>query len=192
MNLLNLDTSALLAINSLAKLYPFDAFFKLIVNEYFVPVLLSLALLFFWVIPPKRNKEVVLLSAISVGIVDLLIKIVNLSFFRARPFVHHAVTLLYYKPTDSSFPANSAAVAFAIAYSVWLYNRRVGNVLLVIAALYALSRVAVGVHYPSDVLAGAILGIGVSSVVYLFRPWLKRLTELLLKILSFLGLEPLY
>jgi undecaprenyl-diphosphatase len=61
-------------------------------------------------------------------------------------------------PSDPSFPSGHAAGSFALAVFVFILNRRAGMLLLGVAAAIALSRVALGVHYPSDVAAGAILG----------------------------------
>jgi undecaprenyl-diphosphatase len=61
-------------------------------------------------------------------------------------------------PTDCSFPSGHAAGSFAIASFVLVLHRTAGIALVPIAVMIALSRVALGVHYPSDVLAGAALG----------------------------------
>jgi undecaprenyl-diphosphatase len=61
-------------------------------------------------------------------------------------------------PSDPSFPSGHAAGSFAFAAFVLTSKRRVGVALLSLASLIALSRVALGVHYPSDVMAGALLG----------------------------------
>ena len=61
-------------------------------------------------------------------------------------------------PTDPSFPSGHAAGSFAFAAFVFAMHRRAGLALAGVATLVALSRVALGVHYPSDVAAGALLG----------------------------------
>jgi undecaprenyl-diphosphatase len=61
-------------------------------------------------------------------------------------------------PTDASFPSGHAAGSFAFAAFVFATHRRAGFALAGLATLVALSRVALGVHYPSDVTAGALLG----------------------------------
>jgi undecaprenyl-diphosphatase len=61
-------------------------------------------------------------------------------------------------PTDPSFPSGHAAGAFAFAVFVFAFHRRAGVALTGLAGAIALSRVALGVHYPSDVAAGALVG----------------------------------
>jgi undecaprenyl-diphosphatase len=61
-------------------------------------------------------------------------------------------------PSDCSFPSGHAAGSFAFAFFVLALQRQAGAILVGVAVLVALSRVALGVHYPSDVLGGAVLG----------------------------------
>lgn len=75
----------------------------------------------------------------------------------------------------SSFPSTHAAMAFAIACAVFLTYRKFGSVLLVLAAMVALSRVYVGIHYPMDVLVGAFLGmLAALTVVKIITPALLK------------------
>jgi undecaprenyl-diphosphatase len=69
-----------------------------------------------------------------------------------------AHTLLLDVPSDGSFPSGHAAGSFAFAAFVWSSDRRAGWPIVAFAFLVAISRVALGVHYPSDVAAGAVLG----------------------------------
>jgi undecaprenyl-diphosphatase len=77
---------------------------------------------------------------------------------RPRPFEAHHVHLFVSASADPSFPSDHATAAFAIAIALLLRNRRVGWLALAMAAVISVSRVAVGVHYPSDVLGGAVIG----------------------------------
>ena len=114
----------------------------------------------------RRRQRAVLNAAGGLAVASLVVDwLINPLYFRSRPFVDHAVSLLFYEPTDSSFPANPATVAFAVATGVWLWNRRVGAALYGLAVLYALSRVYGGVFYPLDVVGGAAIGIAASLLV---------------------------
>ncbi|WP_244179014.1 phosphatase PAP2 family protein [Streptomyces rubellomurinus] len=59
---------------------------------------------------------------------------------------------------DWSFPSNHSVIAFAAAIALWFVSWRLGVVATVFAALMAASRVWVGVHYPHDVVVGALVG----------------------------------
>ncbi|HXV97288.1 MAG TPA: phosphatase PAP2 family protein [Anaerolineae bacterium] len=160
-----LDSWLFAAINGLAGHWPWlDSPARLLMNDYFVPTVLALALLALWFESKdltglnKCNQRAVVTATLSATLANLLVKLMNWLYFRPRPFANQAVNLLFYQPTDSSFPSNAATLGFAIAAGVWFYNRAWGWGLLVIAALFGLSRVFGGVHYPLDVIAGAALG----------------------------------
>jgi undecaprenyl-diphosphatase len=102
-------------------------------------------------------------SALAAATVAMLAdQVIGHLWTRPRPFMAHAgaVDLLTAPNPDPSFPSDHAAVAFAIAVAVLFVSRRVGLLFLTAAAAIAASRVALGVHYPSDVIAGALVGAG--------------------------------
>jgi undecaprenyl-diphosphatase len=96
---------------------------------------------------------------------------------RPRPFVAHpaAVHLFSQHAADPGFPSDHTTAAFAIGVALVLRHRVWGIVVLVAAALLAVGRVAMGVHYPSDVLAGAVLGT--ASALLLHAPPLRRVID---------------
>jgi undecaprenyl-diphosphatase len=86
---------------------------------------------------------------------------------RARPYETHPQAHLFVSASpDPSFPSDHATVAFAIAVSVLLRSRRLGLVAMAMATAVALSRIVVGIHYPSDVVAGAVLGTIAALVLW--------------------------
>jgi len=66
----------------------------------------------------------------------------------------------------ASFPSGHAAVAFAIATTLWLHNYTNRKVWFGVAVLVAVGRVLLFVHYPIDVIVGALIGMLTSSVIY--------------------------
>jgi undecaprenyl-diphosphatase len=94
---------------------------------------------------------------------------------RARPFhAVEAVRVVGYRPVTYSFPSGHAASAFASAFVVTLMLPRARWWLWALAALIAVSRVYIGVHYPLDIVAGALVGLGVGAVVTGGRAWYSR------------------
>ena len=80
-------------------------------------------------------------------------------FGRVRPcVVNPAVELLVACPTDASFPSGHTAASFAAAGALRAAGSRLWLPSLVLAALIAFSRLYLYVHWPSDVLCGAVLG----------------------------------
>lgn len=85
---------------------------------------------------------------------------------RPRPcWIDPSVPLLIANPADYSFPSGHTMSSFEAAVTIWLYNRRWGAVALVLASLIAFSRMYLFVHYPSDVIAGAIIGVIIAVIV---------------------------
>ena len=157
-----------------------------VVSDYLIPVSLALALVGLWFVERDRltrqkHQIGVFVALTSMALSSLAVLIMNAMYFRPRPFVDHEVALLFYRPTDSSFPANAVAAAFGIAAAVWGVNRRAGTALLLGAGLYGFARVYAGVHYPLDVIAGALVGVGVTFFVFRLRDLLHPVPEWVIK-----------
>ena len=177
--LLSIDSAIITWLNQwVGRWGVLDKAAELVVSDYLIPTILSLALMSTWFLAKDAsdragNQKGVLVALLGVGISNLTVLIINQFYFRDRPFVDHELELLFYQPTDSSFPANPAAVAFAIAFGVFLYNRTMGVALGGLASLWVLSRMYSGVFYLSDGLGGAAIGV---SITYIFSV-LMRLIE---------------
>ena len=91
---------------------------------------------------------------------------------RSRPFVAiHDARVVVARPPTYSFPSGHAASAMAGAFVTTLMLPRARALLWALAVLIALSRIYVGVHYPFDVLFGAVIGVGVGALVTGGRAW---------------------
>ena len=101
---------------------------------------------------------------------------------RPRPYAAHPHGIIPLMPasTDPSFPSDHASAAFGIAVGILLVHRRAGYVFLTTAVLIAVSRVATGMHYPTDVMAGAAIGTlsGFVTARLAMRPLLLPLIRL--------------
>jgi undecaprenyl-diphosphatase len=77
-------------------------------------------------------------------------------------------------PTTSSFPSGHTSTSFACAYVISRLAPRLTVPVFVLAALIGFSRVYVGVHYPLDVVAGAIFGLIVARALLMLLAALQR------------------
>jgi undecaprenyl-diphosphatase len=85
---------------------------------------------------------------------------------RARPStVYASPKPLVHAPHSGSFPSGHATVSFACATVLAFHAPRAAPAFFVLAAAIAWSRVYVGVHYPLDVLGGAVLGVGIATAL---------------------------
>jgi undecaprenyl-diphosphatase len=105
-------------------------------------------------------RRACLAAVLSAGLGLAVGKVIAELVDRARPFVAdpHGVHLFANHAADPGFPSDHATAAFAIAVAILLRKRAWGIFALVAATVLSIGRVALGVHYPSDVIAGAALG----------------------------------
>ena len=116
----------------------------------------------------KKTRKVGFAVLLSLGAGALIgnVFIKNL-VMRDRPcWIDSTVPLLIHNPEDFSFPSGHTLASFETAVSVFLYNRRWGTVLLVLAGLIAFSRLYLFVHFPTDVLCGMGMGILIAWCVH--------------------------
>jgi undecaprenyl-diphosphatase len=100
------------------------------------------------------------LTIVAVALADWSAMGLKALFDRERPPLRYAEPEpLVRTPHDGSFPSGHAATSFAAATILSLAFPRLAPVLFVLAAAVAWSRVYVGVHYPFDILGGAVLGV---------------------------------
>jgi membrane-associated phospholipid phosphatase len=127
-----------------------------------------------------RWKQASVTALAAAGLALLVNQVISHLYSRPRPFAGHpSAVVLGGRSTDPSFPSDHASAAFAIAFAVFVFSRRLGAAFLTAAAAVAISRVLAGVHYPTDVLAG--LGIGLVAalvVVTLAREPIDRVVAL--------------
>ena len=126
-------------------------------------ILVGMVLLFF---KKYRRAGIIMLCSLALGAVvcNLWLK----EFVaRARPYEGlENIVLLISPPSDYSFPSGHTTAAFEFAFALALINRRCAVFGYVFAVLMAFSRLYLYVHFPSDVLAGAVIGTVASLIVY--------------------------
>jgi len=166
-----------------------DSVIRILACDLFLPVVTIIALIAVWfsghnMADRTRNQYGVMCSLASMGIANLLVFISNsISPDRLRPFeaFPDKVHLIFYPPSDPSFPSNAAAASFAFAMGMWVYNRKLGYILFIPAIIISFGRIYMGVHYPLDILGGFILAIMATSIVAIVMKLGKPILDRLLK-----------
>jgi membrane-associated phospholipid phosphatase len=177
-----MDYSLYKTINGLTGSSFADGLFKILANDLPEVLVVLVALIFLspW---PRRRRERragAVLATAAAGLALLINQPISHAVDRLRPYLAHPAHahVLIARSHDPSFPSDHATGAFALAFGVWLYDRALGTVLLVVGAVLAFSRVYVGTHYPGDVVAGALLGMAMAFALFRVR-FTRRLIELI-------------
>ena len=119
---------------------------------------------------PRKTRRAAILSLAALVCAHLLCNEVIKDYVcRIRPYdVIDGLSILIDRPTDYSFPSGHAMCSFAAAIVYFRHQpRRLGVPMLVIAIVIAASRLYIGVHYPSDVIIGALLGTIIAAIFIL-------------------------
>lgn len=149
----------------------FDDIMALVVSDFFIPVSMSLFLLYLWFgtrdpILRVKNQYGAMCASASLGFaclgVHLLNRVLDIDLwprpFEVRESALEAADIVFYLPHDPSFPANVAAATFGAAIGMWFYSRKASIPLFIFGILWSFARVYAGVHYPLDILGGALVG----------------------------------
>ena len=140
----------------------------------------------FWRAPrPAERLRRSIVYAVLAGLLALLVNaVVSAIYFRPRPFVTLAghVHLLVAHAADASFPSDHTAGSFAFAAAMAFAGGAWSIAFYILAAMVAIARVFVGVHWPTDVIAGALVGILSGRVILRTRRVYERPIRFILRI----------
>jgi membrane-associated phospholipid phosphatase len=187
------DTRILLALNHPLASHPMLFKIALLATDKWADLafLATIAWLWFW--PPRgadgntlldsRGRLILLGAGASCAYV--LARVLAIHFDRTRPFatylpVHGVPGAFENLRTFGAFPSDHAALLGAIPVGFAEWGSALGLVWAVLAALLLLVRVAVGFHYPSDMLVGTLLGMvaaAASMALYNRKGWWYRMAN---------------
>jgi len=174
------DVGIVLFLNRFAhRSWAFDTFMSGIVANNFIKAGVITALLWWvWFQPgdeENERRELVLSGIIACFPAIVAARILAITLpFRERPLHNPALMIRIPYGVDekwlihwSSFPSDHAVLFFTLATSIFFVSRRLGLLAFFHAFfVVGLTRIYLGLHYPTDILAGALLGIGIA---YLFK-----------------------
>lgn len=126
----------------------------------------------------KKHRSLGLMIILSlVGSLIVTNGLLKNFIMRPRPYSVWSIDLLIEKNPEYSFPSGHTSAAFAAAWMIYLNKKKLGIYVLVIAILMGLSRIYLFMHYPTDILGGAVIGILIAEGVYwLYDTWrIKRM-----------------
>lgn len=120
----------------------------------------------------SSNRFKILIITIGSAILArvALVELIRYFFYNPRPYLAlEKVNILMNHEVSSSFPSGHATFYFALAVGVYLYNKKTGLSYLILAGLMGFARIFVSVHWPLDIIAGAVLGW--ATVLMINKAW---------------------
>lgn len=155
----------------------------------------------------ERRRSVVLWVAFACLLAYAFNLLIEQFIFEPRPFVTHTVHQLIAHPADSAFPSDHSAWSFAVfgmllfafisAVAAVMHGRLAGPprptysllavpallliLAFVIACTIGVARIYVGLHYPGDILGGALDGLLAALLITLLSRWLHQITQAVLR-----------
>ncbi|TYR82071.1 phosphatase PAP2 family protein [Priestia megaterium] len=143
-----------------------NAFFRTITHAGGATFTISMALLFMFVMKDS-TKLIAYASAFSLAVSHIPVAIAKKLYPRKRPYLQLEHTKVLQNPLkDHSFPSGHTTAIFSFLTPFMIAYPLLMTVLLPLAVTVGLSRIYLGLHYPTDVLVGMLLGI-LSAVVSL-------------------------
>jgi membrane-associated phospholipid phosphatase len=119
---------------------------------------------------PKGRRAGMAMALASLSATYVVQQRVKPLFRRERPFVNREARVIGIRPADHSFPSGHSASSFAAATALAHFYPRAAPLGYTLATGVALSRVHLGVHFPSDTAVGGAIGIGIGTLsAWLFR-----------------------
>lgn len=130
---------------------------------------------------PDKERRAILIAGLSGVIAIVVSMILTALFHRERPFIAlppDQIHMIIHHVADSSFPSNHALGSAALAFGIWrIQSRAIRWITMITAILVGVSRIVVGVHWPSDVLISFALGGLIAWGVHAVAPRLKPLFD---------------
>lgn len=119
---------------------------------------------------PKGRRAGAATAVASLAATYVVQQRVKPLFRRVRPFVNREARVVGIRPPDHSFPSGHTASSFAAATALAFFYPRAAPVAYTLATGVAMSRVHLGVHFPSDAAVGGVIGIGIGT----FSAWVFK------------------
>ncbi len=140
---------------------------------------LIVAVIFYMI--TKKDRMMSLSALLSVGLAIVIGKLVGQLHSNQQPFAELPnVNQLVEKAVNNSFPSDHTMIFFAVCFTFFLYKKKGRFLWIILACLVGFSRIWVGVHYPGDILVGALIAMASAYLIFSIvrkNPYLLKKNE---------------
>ena len=140
----------------------------------YAPYFLLLVALVLGIREKSQRKKIVYFSVLALSVLlsrGVFTEIIRYFYHHPRPYAALGFEPLVNHDPSGSFPSGHATFYFALAFGVFYFRRRAGSWFISVAALMGVARIYAGVHWPLDIVSGAVIGAAsVFVVVFLLKP----------------------
>ncbi|MEK7611847.1 MAG: phosphatase PAP2 family protein [Patescibacteria group bacterium] len=145
----------------------------------YLPYLIAISAAIIILLEPTWKKKFWAFSLVSLTLLlgkGIINEAIQFFYTRLRPPIVLGIEPLIPLPQAPSFPSSHAVIMFGVAMAIFFVHKKWGAIFLGLAALVALARVMAGVHWPLDILAGAIIGMGAAYIMKKLIPKREELS----------------
>ena len=126
---------------------------------------------------PKGRRAGLATALASLAATYVVQQQIKPRFRRVRPFVNREARVVGIRPADHSFPSGHTASSFAAATTLAFFYPRAAPLAYALATGVGVSRVHLGVHFPTDAAVGGVIGVGIGTfTAWLFKKRGRRLS----------------
>ncbi len=170
---MNLDNFIFQIIHSLADRWWLFNWLGIFLAEY-LPYLMVVFAIFILIGEKNWRQRVYFFALAGLSVIlsrGIITEIIRFFYYRPRPFlVLQIQSLLGNSDIAGSFPSGHATAYFALALAVFYFDKKWGWRFLIAAILMGIARIFVGVHWPSDILVGALIGLATAFIIKSILP----------------------
>jgi len=173
-----IDASAFILLNSLSGRSPLLDTFIVFTAESLTYILPTIFIVLLYLATHSYRDKIHMAGTVFFSgffVQSGITEFIRLYFHRLRPYLVYDIDPLFYEDSFS-FPSAHSAFFFAFAFAIYHYNKKWGVWFLSAATLMTIARIISGVHYPSDIIAGMLVGLAVAYLTFKYLgPTFKKI-----------------
>ena len=130
--------------------------------QYLYLLVIAIGILFLLFAKSSVKKSMVLLSTVALPISFIIGKLLEHFVMSPRPFMVEHVQPLVAHAAGNSFPSSHTLLTMAVASIIFVYNKKLGIFLAILALLVGIARVISKLHYPQDIMGSIVIAVGIT------------------------------